>query len=128
MLLAMMVYLADILPKLEGFFRVVAFISAFGLLVFTVLWVTITETRTPKGTFNWLWVPLITGFLSVFLPSERTVYMAVGAYGVQTLAETESVQKLGSNGVDMLNQLIERAKRETMSDLKATDEKPTEKK
>lgn len=128
MLLAMMVYLADILPRMASFFRVVAFLSAFGLIVFTFFWVVFTESKPPKGTFRWVWVPLVTGFLSVFLPSERTVYMAVGAYGVQTLAETESVQKLGTNGVDMLNQLIERAKRETMSDLKATDEKPTEKK
>ena len=127
MLLALMVYLAEILPKVSEYLSVIAFISGVIILIMYVGYLLLTERVPPMRFLKWLWVPVLTGMLSALMPSERTVYMAVGAYGVQTLAETESVQKLGSNGVDMLNQLIERAKRETMSDLVPKDEKQKEK-
>ena len=62
---------------------------------------------------------LIFGFGSLFnalMPSKDTAYLILGAYGVQTVAETvgksEDVQKIGKSTLKLVNSTIEKYQKE----------------
>ena len=62
---------------------------------------------------------LVFGFGSLFnalMPSKDTAYLILGAYGVQTVAETvgksEDVQKIGKSTLKLVNSAIEKYQKE----------------
>lgn len=62
---------------------------------------------------------LVFGFGSLFnalMPSKQTAYLMLGAYGVQTVAETvgksEDVQKIGKSTLKLVNSAIEKYQKE----------------
>ena len=70
---------------------------------------------------------LVFGFGSLFnalMPSKDTAYLILGAYGVQTVAETvgksEDVQKIGQSTLKLVNSAIEKYQKE----LEGQTEKP----
>lgn len=70
---------------------------------------------------------LVFGFGSLFnalMPSKDTAYLILGAYGVQTVAETvgksEDVQKIGKSTLKLVNSAIEKYQKE----LEGQTEKP----
>ncbi|ULG01395.1 hypothetical protein phiA019_0048 [Aeromonas phage phiA019] len=70
---------------------------------------------------------LVFGFGSLFnafMPSKQTAYLMLGAYGVQTVAETvgksEYVQKIGKSTLKLVNSAIEKYQKE----IEAKPEKP----
>ncbi|WBF79397.1 hypothetical protein BNCALIDO_00007 [Aeromonas phage vB_AdhM_TS9] len=70
---------------------------------------------------------LVFGFGSLFnalMPSKQTAYLMLGAYGVQTVAETvgksEDVQKIGKSTLKLVNSAIEKYQKE----IEAKPEKP----
>lgn len=70
---------------------------------------------------------LIFGFGSLFnalMPSKQTAYLMLGAYGVQTVAETvgksEDVQEIGKSTLKLVNSAIEKYQKE----IEAKPEKP----
>lgn len=70
---------------------------------------------------------LVFGFGSLFnalMPSKDTAYLMLGAYGVQTVAETvgksEDVQKIGKSTLKLVNSAIEKYQKE----IEAKPEKP----
>lgn len=70
---------------------------------------------------------MVFGFGSLFnalMPSKDTAYLILGAYGVQTVAETvgksEDVQKIGKSTLKLVNSAIEKYQKE----LEGQTEKP----
>lgn len=70
---------------------------------------------------------LVFGFGSLFnslLPSKDTAYLMLGAYGVQSVAETvgknEEAQKIGKSTLKLINSAIEKYQKE----IEAKPEKP----
>lgn len=60
-------------------------------------------------------VSLISGFfwlLFLITPNKETAYAMAGGYGVQSVVENERVQKIAGQGVDVLEQYLEKTKKE----------------
>lgn len=55
-------------------------------------------------------------FVGNFIPSKQTAYLMLGAYGVQTVAETvgknKEVQKIGRSTLKLVNSAIEKYQKE----------------
>jgi arginine exporter protein ArgO len=49
----------------------------------------------------------IVAFLNLFIPSERTAYMMVGAYATQKIAENDKVQETGQKVLTIINQKLD---------------------
>lgn len=54
--------------------------------------------------------------LAILIPSKETTWFMVGAYGTQKLVESPAAQELASDGVDVLKELLAKAKRELAED------------
>lgn len=48
--------------------------------------------------------------VSVLIPDKEVTAYMLAAYGVQTVAENEQVQELAGDGLDVLQQLMKKAK------------------
>lgn len=59
---------------------------------------------------------LVLGLLSGLFPTKETMYLMVAAYGVEKMIENPVAQDLASDGVDVLKQLMARAKKELAED------------
>lgn len=59
---------------------------------------------------------LVLGVLSGLFPTKETMYLMVGAYGVEKMIENPVATDLASDGVDVLKQLMARAKKELAED------------
>lgn len=96
---------------------------------------TITEDFTPLFKYRdfvlrkivILPLLMVFGFGSLFnalMPSKETAYLMLGAYGVQTVAETvgksEEVQEIGKSTLKLVNSAIEKYQKE----LEAKPDKP----
>ena len=51
-------------------------------------------------------------FVALLVPDKTTAYQMLAAYGVQTVAENTKAQELASDGVDVLQALMKKAKAE----------------
>lgn len=51
-------------------------------------------------------------FVTLLVPDKTTAYQMLAAYGVQTVAENPKAQELASDGVDVLQALMKKAKSE----------------
>jgi len=54
--------------------------------------------------------------ISRLIPSQEVTSYMLAGYGVQKLAENETVQSLSSDGVDVLKEMLAKAKRELVED------------
>jgi len=63
-----------------------------------------------------LWVPITFVVIACLIPSEKTTWYMVGAYGTQKLIENPETQALASDGVDILKSLMAKAKKELAED------------
>lgn len=65
-------------------------------------------------------------FVGNFIPSKQTAYLMLGAYGVQSVAETvgknEEAQKIGKSTLKLINSAIEKYQKE----LDSQSEKPVD--
>lgn len=57
-------------------------------------------------------------FLFLLVPDKTTAYQMLAAYGVQTVAENPKAQEIASDGVDVLQALMKKAKAELEKDTK----------
>lgn len=120
--LAFIIYLIDVLCG-KGLSFLLALTSMLGLLWFTYVYLYIfvgdereseeaklTLERSKKGK-KYIWIALL---LLVFIPSEKTAYKMLAAYGVQSIVENPKVQELGSKSLQVLekamNEYIEKEK------------------
>jgi len=71
---------------------------------------------TRKFMRNKIWIPFTLLIVAVVVPSKETLYTMVAAYGVEKLVDNPVAQDLASDGVDVLKQLMAKAKRELTED------------
>jgi len=117
MSLALIVYLINAIPNI----KVVAFI-------FLLVGLFITFVVTMTGVFDSKWdsfklmykklIAVICVCLAciVLIPSERTMYVMLAAYGVQQVATNEKTQQILGSGVDILNLQLEKYKDELLKE------------
>lgn len=71
------------------------------------------EQRIANGVtaMKWLWRFLAIGILSswvlIFLPTEKTAYTMVGAYAAQKVAENEKVQQMSGKVLTIIEQKLD---------------------
>jgi hypothetical protein len=130
MTLALIVYLIGILPVIKG----ALFISGFSSLIimgFLALnagidrdvWGLDSEKGRRGGVmlsklFKKLWIPCVLLVLYCFIPGKTTMYTMVAAYAGQTIAETPEAQQIGNEAVDVVKELLAKAKRELQEESK----------
>lgn len=117
MSLALVVYLINMVPNI----KVIAFI-------FLLVALFMTFCVTMNGVFDGKWqafrlmykklIAVISVCLIciVFVPSERTMYVMLAAYGVQQVATNEKTQRILGSGVDILNLQLEKYKDELLKE------------
>ena len=123
MSLVLIVYLIGVLPNLAAFFGV------FGTVVLlliggTALYCTadmdswsskekiVSHKALRKKALKFSWLPLLFILFANVIPSEKTMWYMIGAYGTQKLIEDPEAQALAADGVDVLKDLLAKAKKE----------------
>jgi len=128
--LALLVYAISTLGSLHNVLGVLLFISTlastgFGISVLTIMleteeysWnldrsgnlkpeVAKVRKNIVHGAKWSLAVASLTSAMLVFLPSEKTAYLMVGAYATQKIAEDPRVQETGSKVLQVINQKLD---------------------
>lgn len=136
MSLVFIVYLIGVLPSIQSLF---SFLAIFGTAVLVFATVLFKVEANSTTCYSWddknslkekrakcdkwgTWTlkaciaPLLFGLIAGLIPSERTMYTMITVYGAEKLVDNPQVQQLGSDGVDVLKELLARAKRELASD------------
>ncbi len=117
MSLALIVYLISVIPNFgQMCFAFMGFLTVvFAFLFFS-------------GLFDDDWEPLqkyykklaivmfICGTFATLIPSERTMYVMLAAYGVQQVATNEKTQQILGSGVDILNLQLQKYKDELLKE------------
>lgn len=121
MSLVLIVYLVGLLPNLAAFFGVVGG-GIMVLLLGTAFYCTMdmdswsaadkinSHKALRKKALKFAWFPLLLILFANMIPSEKTMWYMVGAYGTQKLIENPAAQELASGGVDVLKALMKKAK------------------
>lgn len=136
MSLVWIVYLIGVLPSISKFLGMLSFFGTIGTLGAGIVFLICShdssrwgwETQEMKEdkvatqkTYLWLVfklvpVAVLMGVISSLIPSEKTMYYMVAAYGTEKLIENPVAKDLASDGVDVLKQLLVKAKKELQED------------
>lgn len=111
--LALVVWLVmTALPALKGMGAALAAGTAIFGVISALAWC----LEDHRASFIWwrkkLWLAVPFILITAMLPSEKTSWYMVGAFGTQKLVESPVAQELASDGVDVLKSLMARAKTE----------------
>ncbi len=123
MSLMFIVYVVGLIPNIIGLLQgLLALCGAIGLLLVIALpaWWDDQFEMVVGNLKKYAFIPITAAILLVVVPSEKTTYYMIAAYGTEKLIENPTAQALASDGVDVLKELLAKAKREL------TEEKPKE--
>jgi hypothetical protein len=73
-----------------------------------------------------IFTAILSSFILIFIPSEKTAYVMVGAYATQKIAENDKVQETGQKVLTIINQKLDSYVEEGIK--KATEAATMEKK
>jgi TRAP-type C4-dicarboxylate transport system permease large subunit len=122
--LALLVYGISLLAGIKAFWITTAIVCG-ALTFFSVIYATTdceersyyspaeNAKRVENGKAAWRWVRrlIITGIISawiiIFIPTEKTAYTMVGAYAAQKVAENEKVQQMSGKVLTIIEQKLD---------------------
>lgn len=130
MSLAMLVYMVAVIPKIGLWAGIILAVTVvLGGITFINARIeldiyginekdphTIKAKAVCKFLLNKLWIPFVLVMVTIICPSKETLYTMIAAYGVEKVIENPVAQDLASDGVDVLKQLMSRAKKELTED------------
>lgn len=123
MSLVWIVYLIGVLPNIAAFFGVIGGVI-ITLIFGTALFCTVdmnswdgeekiaSHKALRKRALKFSWLPLLLILFANTIPSEKTMWYMIAAYGTQKLIENPEAQALAADGVDVLKDLLAKAKKE----------------
>ncbi len=134
--LAFVVYLIGVLPAVA---QVLSVVGGLGSVILIVIGCILLVISRSLNCYSWdnpdevaenrrvcaawgkrsLKLSILTLFIALFtqlIPSERTMYTMVAAYAGQKIAETPQAAQIANDGVDVLKELLAKAKRELAED------------
>lgn len=131
MTLVLLVYLIGILPSLAETLVVIATISTIGI-IFGVIGFSIAQAESyGEGSKKYadsrtkvlklVWIPALVGLLACLIPSERTMYTMLTVYGAAEIAKTPVAQQIGNDAVDVIKELVAKARRELAEENKKAE-------
>lgn len=127
MTLALLVYLVSVIPSIGVTIGTASVLVCLGfglVLLFSVITLSvygeygqehkevIRAKTMQKGLTNKLWVPITLVFVATLIPDKTTIYTMIAAYAGQKIAETPQAQQIGNDAVDVLHELLAKAKKE----------------
>lgn len=94
--LALLVYLISLLPPIGAIAILISFLGGIALIFLwgAVLFEDFLKSRLWPTIFTLIWAFWV--FVAMFIPSEKTAYLMVGAYATQKIAEAPKTQQLGA--------------------------------
>ncbi len=120
MSIAFLIYLVALLPKLSAFFGGLAGVGGIVFGWYSFLWFL---TRGDSNSFPWnklanklAVVCLVLGFITTALPSEKTAWLMLGGWAVQTAYESEDGQRFKK----LILEKVEDAIKEKAEEIKVT--------
>ena len=81
-----------------------------GVAMFWKVLMTVEREETGAHKLLFLTIPMI--IIGAIIPDKETAYAMAAGYGVQSVVENERVQKIAGQGVDVLEQYLEKTKKE----------------
>ena len=126
MSLMFIVYLVGLIPNIIGLLQGVLTVYGLGLVVLLIsapAWFDYHRKEVFAQVKKYAFLPITAALLLVVIPSEKTTWYMVGAYGTQKLVESPVAQELASDGVDVLKDLLAKAKRELGEEKPKEDKK-----
>jgi hypothetical protein len=138
MSLVLIVYLIGVLPGLAGAFGFIGFMGTLGLLSAGI---GLTCAGNQTSRYSWedpdaikvlrgkqvVWgnrclkgaiITVIIGLIGGLIPSEKTIYTMAAVYAGEKIAQTPAAQQLGNDTLDVLKEILAKAKRELAEDAK----------
>lgn len=132
MSLVLIVYLIGVLPSVSSVLNV---IGVLGTMLFTCAAIGLKLDSNSTSCYSWddqkllkerrikngvlgdkcikaAILTLSLAFISVLFPTKESMYVMVAAYGVEKMIENPVAKDMASDGVDILKQLMAKAKRE----------------
>lgn len=131
MTLALLVYLVSVIPSIGMAISTASVLVCLGfglVLFFSVITLSvygeygqdhkevIRAKTMQKGLTSKLWIPITLVFVATLIPDKTTIYTMIAAYAGQKIAETPQAQQIGNDAVDVLHELLAKAKRELKDD------------
>lgn len=135
MTLALLVYLVSVIPSIGMAISTASVLVCLGfgfVLLFSVITLSvygdygqehkevIRAKTMQKGLTGKLWIPITLVFVATLIPDKTTIYTMIAAYAGQKIADTPQAQQIGNDAVDVLHELLAKAKKE----LQEPEEKP----
>lgn len=104
--LALLVYIISLLPPIAATAILISFLGGIALIF---LWGAVIfddpfKSRLWPTIFTLIWAFWV--FVAMFIPSERTAYLMVGAYATQKIAEAPKTQELGADVLKIIESKI----------------------
>jgi hypothetical protein len=108
-------YLVDVASELDGFFQFTAILCIIaGLILAFIFFVLINEDAGDEGWALWRKAAKLTaiigtsGFLlAAIIPSEKSLYLMLGAKTTQDIIANPKVQETGGKVLDLINKKLE---------------------
>jgi hypothetical protein len=86
------------------------------------------EAGVKKRLWKAFWVAVVSSWVLILLPSEKTAYTMVGAYAAQKVAENDKVQQMSGKVLTIIEQKLDGYIDEGLEEAKKKLEKETKKK
>ena len=124
MTLAFLVYLAAALGNLNIALVIGFVLSLLGLFICSMAYADCRNSDKKEKENGWSWVKrcfylsLICGFLMVFVPSQKTMYVMVGAYAAQKIYESPEAARISSKVIAIVDKKLDEYLTEEVKDKK----------
>lgn len=109
--LALLVYGISLLAGTKAFFATLLGCSILFAIGNFIHWAeSYGDKHTPgciQRSWKTFWVAIISFWILIFIPSERTAYTMVGAYAAQRVAENEKVQQMSGKVLTIIEQRLD---------------------
>jgi hypothetical protein len=111
--LALLVYGISLLSGFTKFVILIIVMSFFWVLANAIYYSdycnsgTDVAKRTIARMWKGFWIGLVSMFLLIFIPSEKTAYTMVGAYAAQKVAENDKVQQMSGKVLTIIEQKLD---------------------
>lgn len=131
--LALLVYVISLLHGIGAFFAaLIMACGAVGIGNF-IYWI---DSYSPseekvagirKRLWKAFWVAIVSAWVLILLPTEKTAYTMVGAYAAQKVAENDKVQQMSGKVLTIIEQKLDSYIEEGIKEAEDKVEKATEK-
>ena len=109
--LALLVYSISLLAGIKIFFATLLGCCILFIIGNLIHWAeSYGDKHTPgfiSRSWKTFWVAVISFWILIFIPSEKTAYTMIGAYAAQRVAENEKVQQMSGKVLTIIEQKLD---------------------